>query len=288
MRHLTVVHCSWYPLDYLYQWVHLLPHNSLHTLRIFGVSNGARSLLDTLGTRSARTEVAYFGYRYPEDFVRRSIAEADDLARRRWLQEGLSADWLLDTEVGRYRDDIAAVSLLRPFTDAIEQFSEGIQLHFCRPARARVSVRLTKGDAGDPPSREDVDALLDVLGKYITEASCIVVTLVYSALDLDRENVEDLVQSVGCLCAPESVAGDAGFPPGSVMTAGLGATSTRLTRPAAKAIVDRVWRDVMWGDEGLPVQCVSLHITYDGSIDGLAEPCAACGLTWLRTYYLLR
>ncbi|KAL1950869.1 hypothetical protein VTO73DRAFT_18 [Trametes versicolor] len=288
VRHLTVVHCAWHPQNHLYEWVRLLPPYSLPTCRIFGVPDVTMKLQATIAVLKVRTEIAYFGYKYPEDVLRDNIATAVNPARRRWLQKMLAADWLLD-RLRRYKDDIAAVSPRHSFPDAIDRFADGVQLAFRNPAQLYVVASMS--DAEGRITRERVDAVLDVLGKFINAASILSATLTYDApqsqliAETDDEPTSKYFAPLRCLCVSGASLDDADFPSDTLLVGTTGVTRTRLTVAAAKAIVDRVWRGAM--PDGRRLRVVRIQIKHDGPMDGLVEPCAVCALSELHTYYLL-
>lgn len=288
MRHLTVVHCAWHPQDHLYEWVRLLPSYALRTCRIFGVPDVTIKLLATVAVLKARTEVAYFGYKYPEDVLRDNIATAVNPARRRWLQKMLAADWLLD-RLRRYKDDIEAVSPRHSFPDAIERFADGVQLAFRSPAQLYVVAAML--DAEGTITRARVDAVLDALGKFINAASILSVTLTYDVTEsqltaeTDEEPTSKYLVPLRCLCAPGASLDDVDFPSDTLLVGTTGVTRTRLTVAAAKAVVDRVWRGAL--PDGRRLRVVRIQIKHDRPMDSLVEPCAVCALSELHTYYLL-
>ncbi|KAI0640330.1 hypothetical protein C8Q77DRAFT_1086018 [Trametes polyzona] len=296
VRHLTVLHCTPFPQDELYEWVALLPARALATCRLLVVCEWTWALeLELAYETAGSTERVAFGWTREEDV--RAALDNGSVGSRSGV---MVPCWRMGLRAGEDRCmSVARSALARElsFPETARAFYKLFDMDKSPRVQRKWDILLDEDDK--ELMRERVEALLPALDDIFPLMEVMTITFAYhpqpgddtddagagQARDaapsepaplavLRRLHYEEFAR---CACsASEKIPLDARL---------AGLVAVAHTSDVARKVLDRAWRVREGNPARLRMVCIGLaHIDVDWSL--LALPCATCGLSPLCFFYL--
>ncbi|KAI0640331.1 hypothetical protein C8Q77DRAFT_128300 [Trametes polyzona] len=290
VRHVTIMNCTSFEHDELWEWVHLLPAGALASYRVFSVSESrtAWGFEDALAVQTAgRVEMVILGH------LREEELRAEHRART-WAGGG-EDDPCSKIERNGGEDTCLAIGRADlSFPEAVERFHRliGMETNPYLKHRAKVLLQTRTEDI----SRERVEAILQAMKGLLPLTQSLNISLYYRSIapedgnDTADAGTESETEEDGEMCymeaAPCACVAAQQYARSSPVTGCVAATRKTLTELAVRKVLGWVWRERERSDGRLWMVALGLshHDAATTNIPG-EEPCAVCGLTALVPYY---